>query len=269
MKKINKIRKNWRVLRELFDLRFHGLAVFRLDFFGPFFVDGSLFLIQLLAFGAVYSNVDTIGSWGKGEMILYIGTFSLLNAVNMTVYFFGINTIPGKIRSGELDLYLTKPVSPLFRLTFENISPGSVPLILMSVCIIAFGVSRLDTELTFVKLTAYLFWVVLMEILYYEMEVIIRSVSLYLVSMVRMEQIEEAGIELCMKLPGIAFYGVYKVIFYLILPYGIMATLPVQSMIGEMDLWTGVYGVSVVVLFSAVTGVVWKHGLRHYNSASS
>lgn len=267
--KTNQIRKNWRVLRELFYLRFHGLAVFRLDFFAPFFVDGSLFLIQLLAFGVVYSNVDTIGSWGRGEMILYIGTFSLLNAVNMTVYFFGVNAIPGKIRSGELDLYLTKPVSPLFRLTFENISPGSVPLILMSVCMIAFGVSWLDTELTLEKVTAYLFWVVLMAILYYEMEVIIRSVSLYLVSMARMEQIEEAGIDLCMKLPGIAFYGVYKVIFYLILPYGIMATLPVQGMIGEMTLWTAIYGVGVVGLFSAITYVVWKRGLRHYNSASS
>ena len=56
-----------------------------------------------------------------------------------------------------------------------------------------------------------------MEILYYEMEILIRSVSLYIVSMARMEQLEEAGIDLCMKLPGIALHGVYKVIFYLIL----------------------------------------------------
>lgn len=60
-------------------------------------------------------------------MILYIGTFSLINAVSMTICFFGLNGIPGKVQSGELDLYLTKPVSPLFRLTFENISPGSIP----------------------------------------------------------------------------------------------------------------------------------------------
>lgn len=263
------MRKNLRVLRELFYLRFHGLAVFRMDFFAPFFVDGSLFAIQVLAFGVVYANVDAIGSWGRGEMILYIGTFSLLNAVNMTIYFFGVNAIPHKIRSGELDLYLSKPVSPLLRLTFENISPGSVPLILMSVCIIAFGVSELDTELTAAKLASYVFWIVLMAVLYYEMEVVIRSVSLYVVSMARMEQIEEAGIDLCMKLPGIAFYGVYKVIFYLILPYGIMATLPVQQMTGEMTRQMAAYGIGVVVLFSVVTSALWKHGLRHYNSASS
>lgn len=266
---IKNTKKNIRVLRELLYLRFHGLTVFRLDFFAPFFVDGSLFLIQLLAFGVVYSNVDTIGSWGRGEMILYIGTFSLLNALSMTVCFFGINSIPNKVRSGGLDLYLSKPVSPLFRLTFENISPGSLPLIIMSLCIVAYGSRELQMNLTVSGVAAYLFWVILMAVLYYEMEVIIRSVSLYTVSMARMEQIEEAGIDLCMKLPGIAFYGVYKVIFYFILPYGIMATLPVQSITGEMNLKLAVYGAGIVVLFSCITAVLWKQGLKHYNSASS
>lgn len=136
-------------------------------------------------------------------------------------------------------MYLTKPVSPLFRLTFERISPGSVPLIVMSVCMISYGTASLDMTLSAARTVSYLFWLMLMEILYYEMEVIIRSVSLHVVSMARMEQLEEAGIDLCMKLPGIALYGVYKVIFYLLLPYGIMATLPVQRMIGEMSLRGG------------------------------
>lgn len=263
------LKKNMRVIKELIYLRFHGLMVFRLDFFGPFFVDGSLFLVQLLAFAAVYSNVETIGSWGMGEMVLYIGTFSLLNAVSMTICFFGINAIPYKVRSGELDIYLSKPVSPLLRLTFENVSPGSIPLVIMSICIILYGIDISDMELKRGYVAAYIFWLIIMGILYYEMEVIIRSVSLYVVSMARMEQIEEAGLELCMKLPGIAFYGIYKVIFYLLLPYGIMATLPVQSLIGEMNLRLGGYGVAVVALFSLLTCVMWKNGLKHYNSASS
>lgn len=258
-----------RVLKELLYLRFHGLAVFRLDFFAPFFIDGSLFLIQLLAFSAVYANVDSIGGWGRGEMILYIGTFSLLNALNMILYFFGVVGIPNKVRSGELDLYLSKPISPLFRLTFENISPGSIPLILMSVCIILYGAGVSGLEFGALQIAAYVFWVLMMAILYYEMEVIIRSVSLYIVSIARMEQVEEACIDLCMKLPGTAFYGIYKVIFYLILPYGLLATLPVQSMIKEADLRTGLYGILIVALFTFLTCVMWKRGLKHYNSASS
>lgn len=262
-------KKNLEVLWELLCLRLHGAMVFRLDFFAPFFVDGSLFLIQLLAFEAVYANVDTVGNWGRGEMILYIGTFSLLNALSMTLCFFGVGGIPHKVRSGELDLYLSKPVSPLFRLTFEQINPGSVPLVLLSVCMILYGVRLSGIRVSAAKAAGYMFWILVMAALYYDLEVLIRSVSLYLVSMARLEQIEEASIDLCMKLPGIAFYGVHKVIFYLILPYGILATLPVQSMTGEMNGRLACYGVGVAALFFVVTAVFWRQGLKHYNSAGS
>lgn len=264
-----RIRKNLRVLRVLIRLRFQNLMIFRLDFFGPFFVDGSLFLIQILAFNAIYSNIETIGTWGRGEMIIYIGTFSLLNAVSMTCVFFGVSGIPGKVRSGEMDLYLSKPISPLFRLTFERINPGSIPLIVMSICIILFGIKTSGIVINRNRLIIYLFWLMVMSILYYEMEVLIRSVSFFTVSTAGMNQLEDTALSLCMQLPGIAFYGIYKIIFYFILPYGIMATLPVQSLIGDMRFKMAVEGIAVLIVFSLLTGIVWKKGLKHYNSASS
>lgn len=263
------MKKNFRVLRELVRIRFQKLMMFRLGFFGPFFVDGSLFAIQLIVFKAIYSNVDRIGSWGSGEMILYIGTFSLLNAVSMVLCFFGITSLPNKIKKGELDLYLTKPVSPLLRITFESINPGSIPLVLMSLCIIGYGVKTCRIPLRMSAIGAYCFWVFIMLLLYYEMEVLLRCASFFLVSNARLEQLEEAGLELCMKLPGIAFYGIYKVIFYCILPYGIMATLPVQSLIGELKWHTAILGLTIIFIFTALTALVWKCGIRHYNSAGS
>lgn len=266
---MKQMKKNCRVLKELIRIRFQRLMMFRLGFWGPFFVDGSMFLIQLLVFRAVYSNVDRIGSWGQGEVILYIGTFSLLNAVNMVVYFFGVIGIPDKIRRGEMDLYLTKPVSPLLRISFENINPGSLPLVAFSLAIIVYGVHRAGLRPDIRDILAFCFWVFLMQILYYDMEVIIRSAAFYLVTNAKLEQLEDAGLELCMKLPGVALYGVYKFFFYCILPYGVMATLPVQRMIGEMSPRLAVFGVGIVCVFTAITVLLWKHGVRHYNSAGS
>ncbi|MDE7298379.1 MAG: ABC transporter permease [Lachnospiraceae bacterium] len=266
---ISRTLKNFRILRELLRLRFQKVLLFRLSFFGPFFVDGSLFAVQLLVFQAVYANVDTIGGWGRGEMILYIGAFSLLNAVSMVIFFFGLNAIPAKIKSGDMDLYLTKPVSPLLRLTFEQVNPGSVPLVVMSIGIIGYGFAAAELHADAAQIAAYVFWLLVMAVLYYEMEVIIRALSFFFVTDARLTQLEEAGIELCMKLPGIAFYGIYKVIFYGILPYGIMATLPVQSLIGEMSWQLAGLGLLVLAVFSALTAILWQSGIRHYNSASS
>lgn len=69
-----------------------------------------------------------------------------------------------------------------------------------------------------------------------------------------------------MKLPGIAFYGIHKVIFYFILPYGMMATLPVQSLIEEMNRRLAFQGIGVVGVFTLVTFMLWTNGIRHYNS---
>lgn len=265
----NKYKKNFRVLRELIRIRFQGLMMFRLGFFGPFFVDASLFVVQLIVFQAVYGNVDRIGTWGEGEMILFIGTFSLINALSMITFSFGVRQIPEKIRKGDLDLYLTKPVSPLFRITFEQVNPSSIPLLLMSFCIIGYGINRAGILLYAGTVFVYFGWIIIMTILYYDMMVLMRSVCFYLVTNARLEQLEDAALELCRKLPGIAFYGIYRIIFCFLLPYGIIATLPVQSMIGEMGWKEVLHGIIVTIVFTGLTVYVWKNGVRHYNSASS
>jgi len=266
---INQIKKNSRVISVLIKIRFQNLMMFRLGFFGPFFVDGSLFLIQLIVFQTIYLKIDRIGTWGRGEMVLYIGTFSMINAINMFIYFFGVIGIPDKIKSGEMDLYLTKPISPLLRLTFEKINPGSFPLIIMSAFIIAYGIDLVNIQITIEKIVAYVFWITVMSILFYELEVIIRSISFFVISNSSITRIEEAGLELCMQLPGIAFYGVYKLIFCCILPYGIMATIPVQSLVGDLNLTGAIYGVMVIVGFTVITCLIWKREIKNYNSASS
>lgn len=202
-------------------------------------------------------------------MIIYIGSFSLLNALSMVICFFGLNSIPYKIKNGDMDLYLTKLVSPLLRLTFEQINPGSLPLVLMSIGIIVYGAVTAKLNAGAVQIASCVFWLLAMAVLYYDMEVIIRALSFFFVTDARLTQLEEAGIDLCMKLPGIAFYGIYKVIFYGFLPYGIMATLPVQSLIGEMNGRLACYGILILAGFSFLTAVLWKNGVRHYNSASS
>ncbi|HOS31430.1 MAG TPA: ABC-2 family transporter protein, partial [Treponemataceae bacterium] len=92
------ILKNIRIFFMLLKLRFARLTEFRLSFFGPFFVDSSLFVIQVLIFKTIYAHVESIGGWGQGQMLIFIGTFSLINALNMILYFFGVITIPDKVK---------------------------------------------------------------------------------------------------------------------------------------------------------------------------
>ena len=187
----------------------------------------------------------------------------------MVVYFFGVNGISGKIRNGDIDLYLTKPVSPLLRLSFEQVNPGSLPLVALSVCILWYGVRLCGLRVSAGHVLGYLVWVTLMIVLWYEMEVIIRSLTFFLVSTVNITRLEEAGIDLCMKIPGVVFRGIYKLLFYVILPYGIVATFATMYLSGDGTFKMWIYGIAVVTAFGGITAFLWKTGLKRYNSVSS
>lgn len=260
--------RNFRFLCTLVRMKLSHMMVFRLSFFGAFFVDGTLFLIQLLLFQSIYSQVETIGGWTKGEMMIFIGTFSLINALNMVIFFFGINDLPVKIKNGGLDHYITKPVSPLLRLTFENVNPGSVPLVLVSIGIIHYGISLSGISVSAAQGIGYSVLVLLMTLLWYDVELILRCIPFFVISGANITRTEEL-LELCMKVPGVLFKGAFKVLFYLILPYGIMATIPTQFIMKTISPAGVAYGIFVVVLFTAIAYGIWKTGLKNYKSSGS
>lgn len=261
--------RNLRFILTLLKMKLSHMMMYRLSFFGATFVDGSLFLLWILMFNTIYSRVDSIGGWNKGQTVIFLGTFSLLNAINMTIYFFGVIGIPGKIRSGDLDHYLTKPINPLLRITFENINPGSAPLIILSIGIIVYGVKLTGISVNTCTLMLYTLFVMLMVILYYDMEIIIRTIPFFVISATSIEKFEGAAMDLCMRVPGVLFKGIFKILFYFILPYGVMATIPSQiitnSVSGEMIAISAV----IVVTFTIFALWFWRFGLKHYKSASS
>lgn len=261
--------RNLRFIITLFKMKLSRIMTYRFSFFGATIIDGSLFLLWILMFNAIYSQVDSIGGWNKGQMTIFVGTFSLLNAINMTIYFFGVIGIPGKIRSGELDQYLTKPINPLLRITFENINLGSAPLVLLSIGIIIYGVSIANIYVSFGMLALYILYIILMVVLYYDLEVIIRTIPFFVISAASIEKLEGAAMDLCMRVPGVLFNGIYKVLFYFILPYGIMATIPTQILTSSISDMMIVLSAIIVVFFTVFTQWFWRFGLKHYKSASS
>lgn len=263
------IKKQFRIIYMLLKMKLSKNMAFRFSFFGVFFVDGSLFLIQLLMFSSIYSQVGSIGGWDKAQMLLFIGTFSIINAVNMAVYFFGLISIPGKIKSGELDLYITKPVNSLLHLSFESINIGSVPLVFASIGIVVYAALGMNAQITPWTIIGYLFLVLMMTLLWYDLMVILRTIPFFVIQASSIERLEGEVITLCMKIPGTLFKGVFKVLFYLLLPYGIMATVPTQFFSGTLSPSGFVYSIAIVAAFTAFTLFFWKLGLRNYKSASS
>ena len=266
------MKRNLRFILLLIKLKLSRMMMFRLSFFGAFFADGTLFLVQLLTFSVIYGHVDSIGGWNRGQMLIFIGTFSMINGLNMSVFFFGVAGIPEKIKQGALDYYITKPVNALLRLTFESVDPGSAPLVLISGVIISYGANAAGAPVTAPRALLYIALVFMMTLLWYDMEVILRSLSFFFIVVSDIDPIDRLEgnlLALNFKIPGVIYKGAFKVLFYFVLPYGIMATIPTQALSGTLTPFGFLQALGVVVFFTAFTLWFWRFGLKHYKSASS
>ena len=157
----------------------------------------------------------------------------------------------------------------MLRLTFENINPGTFLLVIFSVLIICYGVSIAGIDVSFSLGLGYSILVLLMTLLYYDMELILRSIPFIVISANGIMRLEDHLLDLNFRIPGVLFKGIFKVIFYFIMPYAVMSTVPTQLLSGTLTSLGLIHALSIAAFFTAFALWFWRFGLKHYKSASS
>ena len=261
--------RHMRLFKIFLKFRLSNQMIYRASFWTAFCVDMSMFLIQLLVFSVLFFNVDSINGWTKYQMVFFVGTFTIIDGMNMLLFFFGIINIPWKVREGKLDIYLVKPVNTLFWLSIENMDIGSGFICIPGIIMVVLASIKLGIRLTFGGLLGYILLLILMLALLYDLMLITRTLSFRFIKTDALNDLEGELVGFSVKVPGIVFRGVAKFILYVLLPYALIATIPTQFFTGTfgIGLWLLVLG--VVSAFTILALSMWHRGLKCYGSASS
>ena len=167
-----------------------------------------------------------------------------------------------------MDSYLTKPVNTLFYLSFENINPGSLLLAVPGMLMIVYSAGNLGISPGFWNISGFVFLIVLMWILMFDLMVLLRCTAFWFTRVDSLLEFENEIVNFSFRVPGGVFKGISKVVFYVILPYGLMATIPTQFFTGVLEGRYWVLTIGITAVFSLLTWVSWKAGLKHYGSTS-
>lgn len=264
-----RVKKYARLLYVFMKVRLNKSMMYSFNFWMAFITDLSIFMLQIAMFSAIFLNVGTLNGWNVYQMIVFIGTFTILDASYMATYFFGVLTIPEKIRTGTLDQYIVRPVGTLFYVSFENIDPGSLVLIVPGIMMVAYGVGMLGITVTAGAIAGYVFLLLVMYFLMYDLMIIIRTLAFRFVRIDAFCEIEGELVSFSFRIPGIVFKGAWKLIFYVLLPYGLMATIPAQFLADVLDGRYWLLSLAVGAVFGFLCIFLWKRGMKRYGSASS
>lgn len=240
--------------------------VYRLSFFAATLSDASLFITQLVLLRLLSRGAT--GSWDANMMTIFMGSFTTLDGLYMATWFFGVISLPGKIKSGELDLILTRPLHPLLYLSFCQVDIGSLPVVALGLVMTALGAHGAGC----LALGNVLLWLLalgLMYVLMYALSLLLRSIAFWTTSTAVLDQIEGELVTYSFRLPLPAIQGAWKFILLMLLPYGLAANFPTLALAGQTTLPMWLYACCITAAFLALAVLVWNKGLRRYESASS
>lgn len=262
-------RRKARILRALLAIKLTQKTADPVSFWTAFFVDSTVFFVQAAVFAAIYGNVDRIGGWDAARSLFFVGIFTLIDALAMSVFCFGLFKLPEEILTGKLDLYATKPGGTLLHAAFNAADPGSLLILFPAFAILSTAASGLGIPADPGRIAATAAAVVLMTVLFFCLMVIVRTSAFWLSRAGSLAAAEGALTEFGFRVPGSAWKGPVRVVFRRVLPYGLLAAFPSEVYFGEAGAagWLG--AVLTVAAFGALAALLWRAGLRRYAGAGS
>ncbi len=245
--------------REL-EFRWHFLAMFSMDIVW--------YLIQYLLFDVLYSYAPMLGGWSRADIMLFLGTLFVIDALNMMLTSSNFWGFPELVRSGELDFYLMKPASTAFLSMFRYPSVGSVFNLGVALSVLIYALLQTPMHERLIGIVIFPLFVILGLMSTIAFQYIFMAIA---VRIVAAEGIQWILFSLHMfgQRPDSIYRGMMRRLLLTIFPMAMMASIPAQLLMASPDYVT----IAVSGLFAAAWYVVslkiFNRALQQYSGASA
>lgn len=225
------------------------------------------FAMMLLFLLLLRTQLDTIGTYTTDNLVVFYLTYYFVDLFGQMLYR-GVYQFGQKVRTGEFDFYLLKPISPLFQSLAGKPDINDALFLLPSILTSIFITLQLSISFTW----AGIFWFSLLFI----NSVLIMTGLHILVLAIAIRTVDVDGIiwlyrdiSKLSQFPVSIYFEPLRTMLFFIVPVGFMVTIPAEILIGNIPTFSLATTFSVGTLFLASSYIAWKQSLKHYTSASS
>ena len=224
-------------------------------------------VIEYAFFEIIYSNTANINGWSKEQVFFFLGIFISSDALFTTFFQRSFWGFPDLISHGDLDILLTKPVSPIFLATFKEMNFTQIINLVLGFYIIHHYGPAANFAGGWEWLLV-IFWIFIGLATQYLIRFLFVIWVFWLERGMTVSRLYYQFYALANKPDGL--YP--KAVRYLIktaLPFAFMGSVPAEVLTGRASV--EMYGLVFVVLglYAGLVRFLWGRGLKRYQSASS
>ena len=261
----------WRYIRlYAYFVRFSISRVleFRVDFYFRVVMDCVFYAVNLGFFHIIYRHTSSLGGWTEDQAYVFVTAYLLVDALFMTLFSNNCWWLPMFINRGDLDYYLTRPVSSLFFLSFRDFAFNSFMNIVIAAGLMTWALARYPGDLPAINVVSFVVLVCLGVFIHYMIRMMFIIPVFWLHTSRGLDEISYILDHLAER-PDQIFGGLMRSILLTILPLALIASVPTHVLFGGLT-WQSIgHLAAVVTVFFCGMVVFWNRGLRAYSSASS
>jgi ABC-2 type transport system permease protein len=251
----------WRV-RALHELHYRANLLLNV---GQVFVD---LAIGVVAIRLVFSNVDEINGWDEPELLVVLGTYTILDAVIRALVLPGMWMLMQDIQEGTFDAVLLMPADEQLIVTARELSIWDLSGVVIGGCVTAYGSSRVD-GLGPSDVLAYLAMLPVAVSIVYGFFLAVTSLAFRLVNLRDLLFRLFQGASYSGRWPLGIYPSWLRIALTVIVPIGLAVTIPSSALVGRLS-WAGL-GASVSTGAAVLVWSRWvfRRGTRAYSGASA
>jgi ABC-2 type transport system permease protein len=226
-------------------------------------------LVKLSYVVVVYRSGVAVNGLSPDEILLFIGTFVTLTAFYAGLFMINNFGLRGKIKDGELDLLLTKPVSLQFLATLRqaDLTLFGVDFV-AGLVMVGLAWARLGIPLSLFTMGGYAGFLFISVLVSYSLFLLPQILSFWLMNTSAIAEVTDSFWDFN-NMPMDIYDRWIRQIGVFVLPIFVISNFPPMFVLGKMPplylAWTAL----LPILLLAAVRWLWQKGLRNYNSASS
>lgn len=237
------------------------------------------FAARVVLFQLIYEQTDSIREWSREEYFAFMATGMLINSLVEAFFMPNCAAFCDSIRTGRLDLVLTRPVDAQFLVSLQRINPAMVTQTLLALALLLISLSRLQWPVTLPIFFVYTFYVLTAVGFFYSLMITTACTSIwfgrnqglydfwfYITIFAQYPRSIYDGVDDSRFEPG----EVLQFAFSWVIPILLVVTIPAQTITGMvLDPRFTVALVVLTLACMAISRRVFLWSLNAYRGASS
>ena len=243
---------------------------FKSNFLFELIIDAAYYSSLFFFFKIIFQFVDAVGKFNHDAMIIFLILLYIIDSLYIFILGGNVFNVNDKVKKGDLDFILIKPVNPQFFLSFRYVNAHAlISIFVLSILLIVLTYSYHNDVLLLINYLLCLLSIALGIIIFYSIEFLIACLSFWF------RNFSYAGwlsgeLTKYARRPDPIYKKWFRNILFTFLPMAMIASVPARLLLFGLD-ETKLLLLQFCVAFTFLwlTTFVWKRGLQVYESASS